>query len=403
MNYLASGKAPRRMGNAHPNIVPYQVFPVADGHVIVAVGNDGQFARFVAVLGGRRNWRRTSASGPMPAGSSHRAELVPLLTGADAQAARARICLSALEAQGVPGRTDQHGGRCLRRSAGDRPRHEDRPSVAGGQGRRDPVRPLAHRHGRPPMTSARPSPRLGEHTRRGPERSVLDGVMRLSGDALFEEASDRRCDPVAIVFGEWAEVVHLETVQALHRKPAQQGTRRDRPRWSSSHRGFSGSPRGPAPAGAGSRPRRRASRSRMSFILPPQHIEQGWPCTTRASRFGPAGGCPQAPLSRPRPRRSYAGSSPAAAHPWWESYKASPPLLSPARSATASRVSRPAPISATSSAAASRIFSRELLRPRAHWKQHLHLLILCAGALATKPSRRYINASTVLASRDSLR
>ena len=38
MNYLASGKTPRRMGNAHPNIVPYQVFPVADGHVIVAVG-----------------------------------------------------------------------------------------------------------------------------------------------------------------------------------------------------------------------------------------------------------------------------------------------------------------------------------------------------------------------------
>jgi crotonobetainyl-CoA:carnitine CoA-transferase CaiB-like acyl-CoA transferase len=51
MNYLASGNVPRRMGNAHPNIVPYQVFPVADGHVIVAVGNDGQFAKFVRVLG----------------------------------------------------------------------------------------------------------------------------------------------------------------------------------------------------------------------------------------------------------------------------------------------------------------------------------------------------------------
>ena len=57
------------MGNAHPNIVPYQVFPVADGHVIVAVGNDGQFARFVTVLGSP-NWRRTSASGPMRAGSA---------------------------------------------------------------------------------------------------------------------------------------------------------------------------------------------------------------------------------------------------------------------------------------------------------------------------------------------
>src|SRR4051812_16362513 len=51
MNYLASGRPPRRMGNAHPNIVPYQVFPVADGHVIVAVGNDHQFTRFTKVLG----------------------------------------------------------------------------------------------------------------------------------------------------------------------------------------------------------------------------------------------------------------------------------------------------------------------------------------------------------------
>ncbi|WP_374400116.1 CaiB/BaiF CoA transferase family protein [Niveibacterium sp.] len=46
MNYLASGRAPQRMGNAHPNIVPYDAFPTADGHMILAIGNDGQFARF---------------------------------------------------------------------------------------------------------------------------------------------------------------------------------------------------------------------------------------------------------------------------------------------------------------------------------------------------------------------
>ena len=51
MNYLASGTPPTRMGNAHPNIVPYSVFPCSDGHFILAVGNDGQFARFVTVLG----------------------------------------------------------------------------------------------------------------------------------------------------------------------------------------------------------------------------------------------------------------------------------------------------------------------------------------------------------------
>ena len=46
MNYLHSGQAPKRMGNAHPNTVPYQDFPTADGHMILAIGNDGQFAKF---------------------------------------------------------------------------------------------------------------------------------------------------------------------------------------------------------------------------------------------------------------------------------------------------------------------------------------------------------------------
>jgi crotonobetainyl-CoA:carnitine CoA-transferase CaiB-like acyl-CoA transferase len=51
MNFLASGKTPRRHGNAHPNIVPYQAFATSDGHIVIAVGNDAQFARFVALLG----------------------------------------------------------------------------------------------------------------------------------------------------------------------------------------------------------------------------------------------------------------------------------------------------------------------------------------------------------------
>jgi crotonobetainyl-CoA:carnitine CoA-transferase CaiB-like acyl-CoA transferase len=51
MNYLASGKAPQRHGNAHPNIVPYQAFATHDGHIVAAVGNDAQFARFAAILG----------------------------------------------------------------------------------------------------------------------------------------------------------------------------------------------------------------------------------------------------------------------------------------------------------------------------------------------------------------
>lgn len=50
-NYLASGEEPRRYGSAHPNIAPYQSFPTADGHIVIAVGNDVQFVRLLSVLG----------------------------------------------------------------------------------------------------------------------------------------------------------------------------------------------------------------------------------------------------------------------------------------------------------------------------------------------------------------
>jgi crotonobetainyl-CoA:carnitine CoA-transferase CaiB-like acyl-CoA transferase len=51
LNYLATGQAPARLGNAHPNIVPYQTFATADGDITLAVGNDGQFQRFCAFAG----------------------------------------------------------------------------------------------------------------------------------------------------------------------------------------------------------------------------------------------------------------------------------------------------------------------------------------------------------------
>jgi len=51
LNYLISGKAPQRLGNAHPNISPYEVVPTADGYLILAVGNDGQFRRLCTILG----------------------------------------------------------------------------------------------------------------------------------------------------------------------------------------------------------------------------------------------------------------------------------------------------------------------------------------------------------------
>ena len=100
MNYLASGVAPQRMGNAHPNIVPYQVFKCADGHAIVAVGNDGQFRRFCALLG-----LEALGADPRfatnPARLAHREALVPMLQDAVLRLTRADL-LGACEAQGVP-------------------------------------------------------------------------------------------------------------------------------------------------------------------------------------------------------------------------------------------------------------------------------------------------------------
>ena len=51
LNYMVSGTAPGRLGNAHPNIVPYQAFATADGHIILAVGNDSQFRKFCDIAG----------------------------------------------------------------------------------------------------------------------------------------------------------------------------------------------------------------------------------------------------------------------------------------------------------------------------------------------------------------
>jgi len=51
MNYLVSGDVPKRIGNTHPNLVPYQVFPVADGLIIIATGNDSQFVKLCGILG----------------------------------------------------------------------------------------------------------------------------------------------------------------------------------------------------------------------------------------------------------------------------------------------------------------------------------------------------------------
>jgi crotonobetainyl-CoA:carnitine CoA-transferase CaiB-like acyl-CoA transferase len=161
MNYLVSGKAPGRLGNAHPNIVPYEVFEVADGHVIIASGNDGQYRKLCEALGQpalgtdaryATNKDRISA----------RAELVPVLNGLTRTFAKADL-LARLEVAGVPAGPINGMGEVF----------ADPQVVARGI-RRDLAAPAA-RDGRIPtvaspivmdgvrQVSVRPSPRLGEH------------------------------------------------------------------------------------------------------------------------------------------------------------------------------------------------------------------------------------------------
>jgi crotonobetainyl-CoA:carnitine CoA-transferase CaiB-like acyl-CoA transferase len=78
MNYLVSGQAPRRMGNGHPNIAPYQDFPTADGDMILAIGNDGQFARFCEIAG-HAAWAADPRFASNAARVRNRGELIPLL------------------------------------------------------------------------------------------------------------------------------------------------------------------------------------------------------------------------------------------------------------------------------------------------------------------------------------
>jgi len=88
------------MGNAHPNIVPYQDFPTADGDVIVAIGNDAQFAKFCAVAG-HPEWSSDARFATNPARVANRAVLIPLLRQATVTRST-QAWVTALEAAGVP-------------------------------------------------------------------------------------------------------------------------------------------------------------------------------------------------------------------------------------------------------------------------------------------------------------
>jgi crotonobetainyl-CoA:carnitine CoA-transferase CaiB-like acyl-CoA transferase len=100
MNYLVSGQAPARLGNAHPNIVPYQLFPTADGQIIIACGNDSQFVRLCGLL----ELGDLAADGLYAANADrvkNRNQLVPLIATVTSQRSTKQL-LSKLEAAGIP-------------------------------------------------------------------------------------------------------------------------------------------------------------------------------------------------------------------------------------------------------------------------------------------------------------
>tara|TARA_R110002167_G_scaffold346596_2_gene557321 strand:- start:31751 stop:32863 length:1113 start_codon:yes stop_codon:yes gene_type:complete len=97
MNYLATGTAPKRLGNAHPNIVPYAVFDCADGHIIIASGNDGQFMKLCHLLGLETGGAYASNTERL----EKRAELMALLTEKTIGWTKLDL-LAACEENGVP-------------------------------------------------------------------------------------------------------------------------------------------------------------------------------------------------------------------------------------------------------------------------------------------------------------
>jgi crotonobetainyl-CoA:carnitine CoA-transferase CaiB-like acyl-CoA transferase len=99
-NYLVTGKSPERLGNSHPSIVPYEAFPTADGDVILAIGNDSQFASFCKVVG-RPEWALDVRFATNAARVAHRKVLVPLLRQTTVQKTTAEWVLL-LEAANVP-------------------------------------------------------------------------------------------------------------------------------------------------------------------------------------------------------------------------------------------------------------------------------------------------------------
>ncbi len=161
-NYLLSGQAPRRLGNQHPNIVPYQVFETRDGHAVVAAGNDRQYRSFCDLIG-----RPDLASDPRFCTNNQRIEnreaLIDLIAGELRQWEKAKL-VEGLEAAGVPGgpinrldevfASDQVASRGMRVTIPYPDAETGTVELIG-----NPIK-----FSRTPVTYRRPPPTCGQHT-----------------------------------------------------------------------------------------------------------------------------------------------------------------------------------------------------------------------------------------------
>ncbi len=182
-NYLVSGQVPGRAGNAHQNIVPYQVFevaPRADGspdHIILAVGNDGQFARFCEVAG-RPDLAADARFARNADRVRHRAELVPALEVIMKSRSKADW-LPALEAAKVPCGAINHLGEVFAD-----PQVQARDMVdTWSHPQREALRLVASpiKLSGTPVRRERPPPLLGQHT-----EEVLGGVLGMSAERIAQ-------------------------------------------------------------------------------------------------------------------------------------------------------------------------------------------------------------------------
>jgi crotonobetainyl-CoA:carnitine CoA-transferase CaiB-like acyl-CoA transferase len=161
MNYLTTGVSPTRMGNAHPNIVPYQDYPTADGAMILAVGNDGQFARLAAVAG-HPEW----AASPLFATNQARVANRDVFAAAFSAVSVLRTTkawMAVLEPAGVPcGPINTLAEVFADPHVVERGLEVRMPHGTGGEARlvANPIRMSAT-----PVAYRAPPPTLGEHTR----------------------------------------------------------------------------------------------------------------------------------------------------------------------------------------------------------------------------------------------